>query len=281
MILAFYGALIGQSLTGLGIAPSTRTRNTLGIGAQFLSGTMLVFIILSIVACFDDPAQTPRLFGIIVVGGTLILLGAGTGAFVFGTRSERARFAEQEIRAAQTAQDKLRPSIKPSSAWWSLSATTIALCILPTALLGILRALGLDLGPWVTFSAVYSILSLIAVSLLLLFTYGLLVGRTSRGSAIASWLGVLGYAGFFIWLGIQLATTGAQEMAVPGWAVVGAVLLAGLTSWLPVARGRGPVRHRWTYGAALTGLANQRLTEYITKRNDLLVELGRSEADQK
>ena len=274
VILAFYAALIGQSLTRTNRDAMTYTRNRLGLAGQLISAVVVVYLALAVVTCVSEQSKFPHLLGILALGTITVLLGAGAGTFVLGTFEEQIQVARASRSRRQSKLDHMNPapSMTLARAVTTTVVTVLVLSLGPPLILLPFYLAGLVQMDWITFSVVNVVVCLGAVPVVALTTVGII---DNRGNPVRT---TVLYIYLFVNWAILAAVTasisvvGPTELMAFQWVTTLSLSILVLSAVLALHLRARPWM-TWTLGAVLMRTMHSGLTWFVNRGDERIRSL--------
>lgn len=271
ILLGFYAIVIGGQLVA---DPTTasRTRRTLGLVAETMTGVLVPALVLILAACIADPSQAGALFVILPVAGVMFFLAIQLGAFIVFERAEQLASAE---RARDRAKERL-PALRQRSRkpiWLVVTVNAIAGGLLGT---GTTLAITRPTGSVVALLGLYALIGLV---LGFASAHGMYLFRTAqdRTSRVMAWAfpTALYLAG--IMLAVQLFVTSGPA----GGTSVLVIVAFSVASTLWPRKGAPRFILNWTIQGATTGYAAKTITStYVTNVRKIRELIQTPDADE-
>jgi hypothetical protein len=275
VLVAFYGALLGQAIVSSDAATLVRTRNRLALGGILIGGLTVDYLALCITGTVGAPSLAPRLVAVIGLGAVVIGLGAGTASFAFGSLQERLNQAEIRVMADQKTLQNLPGVPSRRREWLTFGISAFVIVLLPPIVAVSAAAARLIPTGWGTLSIFYSVLVLAGGLLILPVTSLILADRGGAWSKAAYAPIAVPPVVLIMVIAFSYASPAPYPAHVIGWSATSVLMLVAVLSVVPALV---PLPNwSWTIGAALLTRARrgvQRdLDRHIARRDELAAAL--------
>lgn len=255
ILLGFYAIVIGGQLVA-DPATASRTRRTLGLVAETMTGALVPALVLILFACVVDPSQAGALFVIVPVAGVMFFLAIQLGGFIVFERALLLASAERSRDRAKERLETLRQrSRKPI--WLVVVVSAVV-----GGLIGAVTTLAIT-RPTGSILALLGLYALISLCIGFASAHGMYAFRTAqdRMSKLMAWAfpSALYLAG--VLLTVQLFVTSGPA----GGTGVLVILVFSAASTLWPRKGASRFLLNWTIQGAATGYAAKTITStYVT-----------------